>query len=140
VNRSAQWPPGRRTGGARRVVIPVMIAVGALIGAPARYLASRAIQSWHETAFPWGMLAVNVVASLALGGLTGRQPQLSPVVTGLVGAGFCGSLSTYTTFSYETMRLSQNGAHRYAAANLLLSLVLGIGAAGLGWWLVRVLA
>jgi fluoride exporter len=116
-----------------------MIAVGALIGTPARYLVSRAIQSWHATAFPWGTLTINVVASLLLGGLSAMQPQLSPVLMGLAGIGFCGSLSTYSTFSYETMRLAQDGAHRHAAANILLSFVLGIGAAGLSWWLVRAL-
>jgi CrcB protein len=121
------------------VVIPVMIAVGALIGAPARYLASRAVQSAHTTAFPWGTLTVNVVASLVLGALSAARPALSPAAMGLFGVGFCGSLSTYSTFSYETMRLGQDGARRQAVANVLLSLVLGIGAAGLGWWLVRAL-
>jgi CrcB protein len=52
-----------------------------------------------------------------------------------VGTGFCGALSTYSTFSYETMRLAQDGARVYAAANVAVSLVAGIGAAALGWWL-----
>jgi fluoride exporter len=113
-------------------VISVMIALGAVVGAPARYLTDRAIQSRHETVFPWGTLTVNVVASLILGVVTSAA-HLDPNVLALIGTGFCGTLSTYSTFSYETMRLTQEGARFYALANILLSLVAGIGAASFGW-------
>lgn len=109
----------------------LMIAIGAAVGAPARYLTDRAIQSRHETVFPWGTLTVNIVASLILGVVTGAR--LGPTVTALVGTGFCGALSTYSTFSYETMRLAGDGARFYAAANIAVSLVAGIGAAAFGW-------
>lgn len=109
----------------------LMIAVGAAVGAPARYLTDRAIQSRHETVFPWGTLTVNIVASLILGVVTGAR--FGPTVTALVGTGFCGALSTYSTFSYETMRLAGDGARFYAAANIAVSLVAGIGAAAFGW-------
>lgn len=110
-----------------------MIAIGAAAGAPARYLTDRTIQSRHETVFPWGTLTVNIIASLILGILTGAGTQLDPHVAALVGTGFCGTLSTYSTFSYETMRLVQDGARFHAAANLAVSLVAGIGAAAFGW-------
>jgi len=116
-----------------------MIAVGALIGAPVRYLVSRAVQSWQSTAFPWGTLTINIAASFVLGALSGADPALSAAAMGLFGVGFCGSLSTYSTFSYETMRLGQDGAHRQALANVLLSVALGVGVAALGWWLARAL-
>jgi CrcB protein len=116
-------------------VIPLAIALGALIGAPARYLTDRAIQSRHETVFPWGTLSVNLVASLVLGAVTAAAAHLDPAVVALIGTGFCGALSTYSTFSYEVMRLAQAGARRHAAANVVLSLVAGIGAAAFGWWL-----
>ncbi len=118
----------------------LMIALGAAVGAPARYLADRAIQSRHETVFPWGTLTVNVVASLILGIVTGAGTHLDPAAAALIGAGFCGALSTYSTFSYETMRLAADGARFYAAANIALSLVAGIGAAALGWSLGTSLA
>jgi CrcB protein len=51
----------------------------------------------------------------------------------LIGSGFCGALSTYSTFSYETVRLAQHGARFHAVANAAVSLVGGIGAAALGW-------
>lgn len=111
----------------------LMIALGAGLGAPARYLTDRTIQSRHETVFPWGTLSVNVVASLILGIVTGAGSHLNSGVATLIGTGFCGALSTYSTFSYETLRLTQDGARFYAAANIALSLVAGIGAASFGW-------
>lgn len=49
----------------------LMVALGAAVGAPARYLADRAVQSRHESVMPWGTVSVNVVGSLILGGLMG---------------------------------------------------------------------
>jgi CrcB protein len=113
-------------------VIALMVALGALVGAPARYMTDRAVQSRHDTAFPWGTLTVNIVASVVLGMLTGAASHVDPHVIALVGTGFCGALSTYSTFSYETLRLTVEGARFYAVANVVLSVVAGIGAAALG--------
>jgi CrcB protein len=110
-----------------------MIALGALVGAPARYLTDRAIQSRHDSVFPWGTLAVNVVASFLLGAVTGASTALSPGVALVLGTGFCGALSTYSTFSYETLRLLETGARFYAIANVAVALAAGFGAAALGW-------
>jgi CrcB protein len=113
-------------------VIALMIAIGALVGAPARYLTDRAVQSRHDSVFPWGTLIVNVVASLVLGVLIGAASRVDPQMVALVGTGFCGALSTYSAFSYETMRLTADGARFYAVANVVSSLVAGIGAAAVG--------
>jgi len=119
-------------------VTVLLIALGAGLGAPARYLTDRAVQAWRGGAFPWGTLLVNVVASFLLGVLTaaGAGPRLAA----LAGAGFCGALSTYSTFSYETLRLAAGGRERAAAFNVLLSLLVGIGAAALGWLLGQAVA
>jgi CrcB protein len=109
----------------------LLIAVGAAVGAPARYLTDRAIQSRHDTVFPWGTLSVNLLACLLLGVLAGAA--VSRPVTDLLGTGFCGALSTYSTFSYETVHLAQRGARFHAVANAAVSIVGGIGAAALGW-------
>jgi fluoride exporter len=111
----------------------LLIALGAAVGAPARYLTDRAVQSRHASMFPWGTVTVNVIASLILGVLAGAR--LSAAATNLVGTGFCGALSTYSTFSYETLRLSQQGSRRFAVWNVVISLAAGIAAAALGWWL-----
>lgn len=133
----SNWPspassrPRRGRDGAAVTVL--MIALGAAVGAPTRYLTDRTMQSRHETVFPWGTLTVNIVASLILGIVTGAGTHLDPAVAALAGTGFCGALSTYSTFSYETLRLAQDGARFYAAANVAVSLVAGIGAAAFGW-------
>jgi CrcB protein len=110
----------------------LFIAIGAAVGAPARYL-TDVRQARRETLFPWGTLAVNVVASLLLGILAGAGSAVGTNLSMLVGTGFCGALSTYSTFSFETLRLVQEGARFYAAANVAVSLAGGIGAAALGW-------
>ncbi|MDY7090914.1 MAG: fluoride efflux transporter CrcB [Actinomycetota bacterium] len=108
----------------------LLVTVGAAIGAPLRYLTDRLIQSRHDSVFPWGTLTVNVAGSLLLGVVTGLPTDSA--VAALVGTGFCGALTTYSTFSYETLRLVQDGARFYAMVNVVASLVAGFGAAALG--------
>ena len=106
----------------------LLVIAGAAIGAPLRYLSDRAIQSRHDSVFPWGTLTVNVVGSLILGLLTGAVTAggASPQVQLAVGTGFCGALTTYSTFSYETLRLLEDDARLYAAANVVASIVAGL--------------
>lgn len=108
----------------------LLVAAGALIGAPLRYLTDRFVQSRHGSVFPWGTLTVNVAASLLLGGLVGAEAN--PTLTALVGTGFCGALSTYSTFSYETLTLARTGAYVYALANVAANVTTCLAAAYLG--------
>jgi len=117
----------------------LLVALGAGLGAPARYLLDRAIQTWHRTQFPWGTVAVNVLAALVLGLLTGAAGAVEANLALLAGAGFCGALSTYSTFSYETLRLAGVGDRWQAVGNVLLTLGAGLGAGALGWWLALTL-
>jgi CrcB protein len=114
-------------------MIALMIALGAAIGAPTRYLVDRSVTKRHSSVFPAGTIAVNLVASFGLGVLAGASP--STTLSALVGTGFCGALSTYSTFGFETMRLAQTGKQRLAVINVAASVVLGLLAAALGWWL-----
>ncbi|MCI3242543.1 MULTISPECIES: fluoride efflux transporter CrcB [Streptomyces] len=112
----------------------LLVVAGAAVGAPVRYLTDRAVQSRHDTVFPWGTFAVNVCGSLILGLLTGA---MSAGAAGshlqlLIGTGLCGALTTYSTFSYETLRLTETGAGLYAAANVVGSVLAGLGAAFVG--------
>ncbi|HEY4938556.1 MAG TPA: fluoride efflux transporter CrcB [Actinomycetota bacterium] len=108
--------------------------VGGAVGAPARYLLDDAISSRTQGVFPWGTLAINVSGSFLLGLLTGlalfhglpATPRL------ILGTGFCGAYTTFSTFTYETVRLAEEGAVNEAVRNALASLVLGAGAAAAG--------
>lgn len=111
----------------------LLVALGAAVGAPARYLTDRAVQSRHSTGFPWGTFTVNMVGSLVLGFLGGAAAVLTPAVAALVGVGLCGALTTYSTFSYETLRLLEVGSPTRAGANLAGSVLLGVAAAAAGW-------
>jgi len=82
--------------------------------------------------FPWGTWTVNVVGSLVLGVVAAAGPDW--VVT-LAGTGFCGALTTFSTFGYETVRLAEEGETTTAVWNVAASLVVGLAAAALGWWL-----
>ena len=111
--------------------MPLLVAAGAAVGAPARYFTDRYVQSRHDSVFPWGTLTVNAVGCLILGALVGAGTDAAMVA--LVGTGFCGALTTYSTFGFETHRLIQDRSYLVAGANVAASLVVGLGAASLGF-------
>ncbi len=114
----------------------LLVALGAAVGAPARYLTDRLVQSRHDSVIPWGTVSVNVVGSLILGGLAGAGTMLSPAVLALLGTGFCGALTTYSTFSFETWRLIEEQAYGAAVANVVVSVVVAMAAVVLGYAVV----
>src|SRR5206468_23399 len=85
------------------------------------FTTDRAVQARHDTVLPWGTFTVNVVASLVLGVLAGAVSAgaASYGVQLAVGTGFCGALSTYSTFSYETLRLLEGDTRLLAVANVV---------------------
>ncbi|MEU8206524.1 fluoride efflux transporter CrcB [Streptosporangium sp. NPDC049046] len=117
----------------------LVVLLGGAVGAPLRYLTDRAVQARHDTLFPWGTFTVNVVGSLILGALTGvaLSGAVGPGVQLLLGTGFCGALTTYSTFSYETLRLAETGAVLFAVVNVVASVAAGLGAVFLGLTLAQ---
>jgi CrcB protein len=113
---------------------PLLVAAGAALGAPLRYLTDRAVQARHDSLFPWGTFAVNVVGSLLLGLLAGglSARAVSGGAVALLGTGLCGTLTTYSTFGWETVRMLREGARLYAVLNAAASVVAGLGAAVCG--------
>ncbi|MFW6692761.1 fluoride efflux transporter CrcB [Streptomyces sp. MAR4 CNX-425] len=112
----------------------LLVIAGGMAGAPLRYVADRAVQLRLGSAFPWGTLAVNVAGCLILGTLTGATlaGAAPESVQMLLGTGLCGALTTYSTLSYETLRLAETARGRAAAAYVGVSLAAGLGAAVLG--------
>ncbi|QFZ17350.1 fluoride efflux transporter CrcB [Saccharothrix syringae] len=106
-----------------------LVFAGAAVGAVLRYLTGLLL----PRRFPWATLAVNVAGSFVLGVVAGA----SPAVTALVGTGFCGGLTTFSTFSWETVALVEAGRAGQALANVATSLVTGVAAAFLGYALTR---
>jgi CrcB protein len=106
----------------------------AAVAAPLRYLVDGYIAERAEGAFPWGTFVVNAGGSLLFGLITGLAlyhafPQTPKVI---LGTGFCGSYTTFSTFSFETVRLVEEGALGQAIRNALSTLVVCAGAAALG--------
>jgi CrcB protein len=115
----------------------VLVLIGGAAGAVLRYLTDRAIQSRVDAVLPWGTLVVNVAGSFVLGllsGLAAGAGGLPVWVRALAGVGFCGALTTYSTFGLETVRLAGTGAWRHASINVVATLGAGIGACWLGWF------
>ncbi|MCA9621308.1 MAG: fluoride efflux transporter CrcB [Myxococcales bacterium] len=115
----------------------LLIALGGAAGAVSRYGVTEWARSRLGEQFPYGTLAVNVVGSLLLGlllGLSLRHVAGRMARAGL-GTGFLGALTTFSTFSNETLLLAQQGKAGQAALNVGLSLALGLAAAMLGFWL-----
>lgn len=114
----------------------LLVVLGAMAGAPARYLIDRAVT--RDSVFPWGTLTVNVIGSLLLGFLAASATASN--LFHFLGTGLCGALTTYSTFGYETVRLLQDGARRHALSNVVASIVAGLGAAYAGLALASALA
>ncbi|MFI1849079.1 fluoride efflux transporter CrcB [Streptomyces sp. NPDC020480] len=117
----------------------LLVVAGAMVGAPLRYLTDRAVQARHDSVFPWGTFVVNVSGCLVLGLLTGAAAAgaASSHLQLLLGTGLCGALTTYSTFSYETLRLAEDGARLFAVTNVAASVAAGLGAAFGGVALAR---
>ena len=107
---------------------PLLVVAGALVGAPLRLLADRIAVARRGRTTGLGTLTVNVAGSAVLGFVLGLAAAPSWVVA-LVGTGFCGTLTTFSTFGYDVVRLVEEKVPGRAVAYLAATLVLGIGAA-----------
>jgi CrcB protein len=108
--------------------------VAAAVGAPARYLIDGLVQDRTSGAFPWGTFVVNVTGCFLLGVLTGLglYHDLGPTVRTAIGTGGIGAYTTFSTFTFETVRLAEEGAVDEALRNALGSLLVGVAAASAG--------
>jgi CrcB protein len=118
-------------------VTPTIFAgllIAGAVGAPARYLLDGFVQDRTEGAFPWGTFVVNITGSLLLGLITGAALYHAFPSTPKIwlGTGFCGAYTTFSTFTFETVRLLEEGAIVDAFLNAVASLLIGTAAAAAG--------
>ena len=113
------------------------IFAGGMLGALGRVGLGQALQH-APAAWPWPTLAVNLLGALLLGWTVARLPPRS-YGRPFLGIGVCGALTTFSTFSFETLRLLEEHAYVHAAANVVLSLVAGVVALFGGWSLATTL-
>lgn len=111
------------------------ICLGGAIGTGARYLLSSWTLKAFGDAFPHGTLAVNLIGSFLIGSLMSAtiEGAISPTVRLTLATGVLGGFTTYSSFSYETLRYLHEGAWALALLNVLLTLGGCLAACALGW-------
>ncbi|MEQ0557666.1 fluoride efflux transporter CrcB [Amycolatopsis sp. NEAU-NG30] len=119
----------------------VLVALGGAAGSVLRYLTDRRVQAWRDSPFPFGTLTVNIAGSFVLGFLSGwaLYGGLPSPVRSLVAVGFCGGLTTFSTFGYETVRLFLEKTRLYAVLNVVATVLAGLLSGGLGLLLAAAL-
>jgi CrcB protein len=116
------------------VILALAVGAAASFGAVARYLIDQAAARRFGAVFPLGTWLINITGSFVLGLVTGLAAHhgLSTHVVAVVGTGVCGGYTTFSTFSYETVRLMEDGSGLLALGNLAGSVACGLAAAALG--------
>jgi fluoride exporter len=116
------------------VIVAVVVGLAGAVGAVLRYLADGAVEDRISGPFPWGTMAVNVSCSLVLGVLTGLAwyHGLAGDDRAVLGVGFCGGFTTWSTASWESVRLAESGLVRQAVTFTLGGLLAALCAAALG--------
>ncbi len=116
------------------------VALGSAAGGVLRWMISGAFQQRLGTTFPVGTLVVNITGSLLLGFLIRyalQTPAISPEVRALLTTGFCGGYTTFSTYTYETATLIEDGDYRRAAAYAIASVLLALIGIFLGFAAAR---
>lgn len=119
------------------------IAIGSALGGVARYAMTAAVNDRIAAAFPFGTMSVNIVGCVLFGvfyQLAMQNGRMSPPMQVMLTTGFCGGFTTFSTFSYESVRLMQEGLWARTIAYVACSVVLGFGAFWGGSSMVRALA
>lgn len=107
---------------------PLLVGVGGALGAIARYVVGQVVPS---RLFPWGTLVVNALGSLVLAIVLFRMMNTELLL--FVGVGFCGAFTTFSSFSYQTVRLWEQEHELLAVLNAAANLVVSLVAFGAGW-------
>jgi CrcB protein len=118
----------------------LVISLGGILGANARYVLGTWIAGRYGTSFPYGTLVINLSGSFVIGlflTLIAERFVLHPNWRLFFAVGFLGAYTTFSTFSYESVVLLQNGAWRLGLVNMVGSVVLGPIAVVMGMAVAR---
>lgn len=121
------------------VTLYAFVAIGGACGASLRFYISQLILNWLGKGFPFATLLVNISGSFIMGllyQLIEQEILDISVHRTLIGIGFLGAFTTFSTFSLDTLLLLQQGDVIKAILNVLLNVCLCLCAAGLGLYLV----
>ena len=113
----------------------LLVAVGGGVGSVLRYLTSGVAARWHGLDFPYGTLIVNVTGSLLIGvvqALAEEATVLPEPARLFLSAGVMGGFTTYSAFSYETMRLIELDALGRALVNVVVTTLVCLSVCALG--------
>ncbi len=127
------------TNAINHVTLYAVVALGGAAGASSRFFISQLMLNWLGKGFPFATLTVNICGSLIMGFLYGLIEQGIIEVAlyrTLIGIGFLGAFTTFSTFSLDTVLLIQQGELLKALLNILLNVILCLFAAALGMLLV----
>lgn len=115
----------------------LLVLLGGALGASLRHVTGLFVQSRHDSVFPWSTFTVNVAGCLVAGATAGTVNAVGGPewVLTLVVTGFCGALTTFSAFSFETVRLLEAGALRAAGLNAGASIAVTFAATAGGWTL-----
>jgi len=118
------------------------VALGAAVGAPARFFSDSAVSAVWGSHRPWGTLTVNLAGSAVLGVLSALAiaGRLSTTGYDLLGVGFCGAFTTFSTFAWESLALAEQRRLRAAGTNVALSVGGGLGVAAAAFALTSALS
>jgi CrcB protein len=116
-------------------MVALGVGLAGVVGAIARYLVDGAVQDRTSGTFPFGTMVVNLVGSFVLGVVTGLAwyHGLGHAPKAVIGAGFCGAFTTWSTVSWETVRLAGDGERAQAVVHMAggVAACLAVAAAGL---------
>lgn len=113
---------------------PIFIALAGSLGAMSRFVLDGHIKARYDHTFPWATFIINVTGSFILGVVTGilLKHHNFDDIEAIIGVGFCGGYTTFSTASFETVRLLERREYARAIANAVGGLIATIAAAAIG--------
>ncbi len=114
--------------------------MGGFVGSILRYYSQQVVSRFFPSALPYGTLAVNIIGCLLIGliyGLSERGNVLTPELRLLLATGFCGGYTTFSAFSYESIRLISDGEWLYVTLYIVVSVLAGLAATFTGMTIIK---